>query len=113
MDGAVKKNRMPTIAGILDIVIGSLILSVLFLFGFDPTIIEPVEAGIFHFNLSLAFMIVPAITISALAIVGGIFAIQRRKWRWTLAGSIAAAIFPIPLGIAAIVLVVLSKNEFK
>jgi hypothetical protein len=48
-----------------------------------------------------------------LAIAGGIFAIQRKRWGWALAGSIAAAINPLPLGIVAIVLVILSKNEFS
>ena len=113
MDGAVKKTRMPKIAGILDIVVGSLILIVLLIFGVSPMIIAPVEAGIFHFDLSSLFMIVPALTIGLLAIIGGIFAIKRSKWRLALAGSIAAAINPTPLGIAAIVLVVLSKKEFK
>jgi len=113
MDGVMKKTRMPKVAGILDIVVGSLILSILFLFAIVPMIIEPVQAGIFHFNLSSSFIVVPAIIIAVLAIIGGIFAIQRRKWRGALAGSIAAAISPIPLGIAAIVLLILSKKEFK
>lgn len=114
MDGAIKKTRKPTVAGILDIIIGCLILGILFIFSIGPMIIEPVQAGLFPFNLSLSFFIVvPAIIIASLAIISGIFAIQRRKWRWALAGSIAAAIGPTPLGIAAIVLVALSKNEFK
>jgi hypothetical protein len=58
-------------------------------------------------------MVIPGLAIEALAIVGGIFAIQRRKWRWALTGSIAATIMPTPLGIAAIIFTVLSKNEFK
>ena len=113
MDGAVKKTWMPAVASILDILCAIFILSILFLFAIGEMIIEPVKAGTFHFDLSLLFMVMPAITIAALAIVGGIFAIQRRRWRWSLAGSIAAAMLPIPLGIAAIVLLVLSKNEFK
>src|SRR4030042_3351625 len=113
MDGAVKKIWMPTVGGIFDIAIGSLILSVLFLFVIGSIIIRLAESGIFDFNLSLLFMVMPAITIGTLAIVGGVFAIQRRKWGWALAGSIAAALVPILLGIVAIILLVLSKNEFK
>ena len=113
MDCPAKKTRKPTIAGILDIVMGSIILIILSIFAIVPLIIEPVQEGLFPFNLSLSYIIVPAIIIALLAIIGGIFAIQRRKWRWALAGSIAAAISPIPLGIAAIILLVLSKNEFK
>jgi len=113
MDCHVKKTRRPTVAGVLDIVMGSLILIILFIFAIGPMIIGPVQKGIFPFNLSLSYIIVPAIIIASLAIIGGIFAIQRRKWRWALAGSIAAAISPIPLGIAAIILLAVSKNEFK
>ncbi len=113
MDCPVKKTWKPTVAGILDIVMGSLILIILSIFAISPLIIAPVREGVFPLNLSLSYIIVPAIIIASLAIIGGISAIQRRKWRWALAGSIAAAISPIPLGIAAIILLVLSKKEFK
>ena len=113
MDAAVKKTWLPTVAGILDIVAGGLSLSVLLLFVIGPMIFMPLKAGVFPFNLCLLLMVIPGIAIEALAIVGGVFAIQRRKWGWALAGSIAAAIIPAPLGITAIVFIVLSKNEFK
>ena len=113
MDCPVKKTRRPTVAGILDIVMGSLILIILSIFAIGPMIIEPIQEGIFPFNLSLSYIVVPAIIIASLAIIGGIFAVQRKKWGWALAGSIAAAISPIPLGIAAIILLAVSKNEFK
>ena len=104
---------MPTVAGILGIVTGSIILSILFLFGIGPMIIETVKAEAFNFDLSLLFIVMPAIIISSLDIIGGTFAIRRRRWRWALAGSISSAIGPTPLGIAAIVLLILSRNEFK
>ena len=112
-DSNLKKTWKPIVAGIFDIVTGSIILSMLFLFGIGPMIAEPVGAGIFHFDLSLLFLIMPGIIISLLDIIGGISAVRRRRWKWALAGSIAAAIGPTPLGIAAIVLTILSKNEFK
>ena len=113
MDAAVKKTWMPTVAGILDIVAGGLSLSVLFLFAVGPMIIMPLNEGTFSLNWSLFLMVIPGLAIEALAIVGGVFAIQRRKWRWALAGSIAAFFPSWPLGIAAIVLTILSKNEFE
>jgi hypothetical protein len=108
-----KKTWMPTVAGILDIVAGGLSLSVLFLFAVGPMIIMPLNEGTFSLNWSLFLMVIPGLAIEALAIVGGVFAIQRRKWRWALAGSIAAFFPSWPLGIAAIVLTILSKNEFE
>jgi len=108
-----KKTWMPTVAGILDIVAGGLSLSVLFLFAVGPMIIMPLNEGTFSLNWSLFLMVIPGLAIEALAIVGGVFVIQRRKWRWALAGSIAAFFPSWPLGIAAIVLTILSKNEFE
>jgi len=55
------------------------------------------------------------------AIVGGVFALKRRRWRLALAGSICAIfsvvflpiLVNVPLAIAAIVLVVLGRGEFE
>jgi hypothetical protein len=51
--------------------------------------------------------------VGILAIVGGIYALQRKIWGLALAGSIAAFFPSWILGIAAIVLTALSKNEFE
>jgi hypothetical protein len=113
MVSAVKKTWRPIVAGVFNIVTGSIILSMLFLFGIGPMIAEPVGEGIFYFDSSLLFLTMPGMMLSVLDISGGIFALRRRRWRWALAGSITAAIGPTPLGILAIILVVLAKNEFK
>lgn len=115
-----KQTWMPVAAGILDIICGSATLFVSGLLGVIGTIgsavlnyfpvgIPPaVVAAIF---LALA---IPFTLLGILAIVGGIYALQRKKWGLALAGSIAA-FFPPKwiLGIAAIVLTVLSKEEFE
>ena len=51
--------------------------------------------------------------VSILAIVGGIYALRRKNWGMALTGSIAALVCMAPLGIAAIVLVALSKEDFE
>ncbi len=116
METAAKKTWKPIVAGILGIVAGGLSLTVLLLVFIGLTIFMPFTAGVFPFNISLLLLLIiaiPGIAIEALAVVGGVLAIQRRKWGWTLAGSIAATIISIPLGIAAIIFTVLSKNEFE
>lgn len=55
---------------------------------------------------------VPALIIALMALVGGVFAILRRKWALPLIGAIAATLSFILLGIPAIVLIALSKDEF-
>ncbi len=62
-----------------------------------------------------------AIATGIVAIVGGVFALKRKRWRLALAGSICAifslmfvpVLLNVPLAIAAIVLVVLGKGEFE
>lgn len=68
--------------------------------------------------VAAAFII--AIAAGILAIIGGVFALKRNRWRLALAGSICAifclsfipVLLNVPLAIAAIVLVVLGRGEF-
>ena len=57
----------------------------------------------------------PFIILGIVAIVGGIFALRKRKWGVALAGAILALLcwpFGTPLGIAAIVFVILGREQF-
>ena len=63
-------------------------------------------------GLLILFLLVPVLAILALEIAGGILSLQRKKWGWALAGSIVAILPFSFLGIAATILVALSKNEF-
>jgi hypothetical protein len=47
------------------------------------------------------------------AIVGGIAALNRRRWGLALAGSIAAVFGFFPVGIAAVVFTILAEPEFR
>ena len=104
---SMKKTRKPTVVGILDLLSGTvgLITSLVYLGKFS------VLSG----DAELMGILVLVAVISALAIAGGIFALIRRRWGLVLAGSIGASIASIiwPLGIAAIVFTVMSKNEFE
>ena len=62
----------------------------------------------------LSVIFAPLIIFGIIAIVGGIYALQRRVWGMALAGSIFALIGPwFILGILAIIFVALGKGEFK
>ncbi len=54
-----------------------------------------------------------SLIIALLALVGGIFILRRKKWTWSLTGAIAATLSFILLGIPAIILIALSKDEFS
>jgi len=51
--------------------------------------------------------------VGALGIVGGIFALKRKYWGWSLAGAIAGAMTMFPCGIPAVIFVTLGKGEFE
>jgi len=53
-----------------------------------------------------------SIVVGVLALAGGILAVRRKRWKWALAEAIAGALSLLPLGIAAIILVAISRDEF-
>lgn len=117
-----QKTWMPTTAGILDIISGSfgaLCGAVLLVLGtadgssvafYDVGMPQLAPAAILALFLTLA---IPLVVIGILAIVGGIYALRRKNWGLALAGSIAAFFPSWLLGIAAIILTALSKDEFE
>ncbi len=111
-----EKTWKPVVAGILSLGAGGLSLTGISLVLIGFIIVLAFADVVFPFNLPLLIVFViaiPGIVIEALAIVGGVFAIQRRRWGWALTGSIAAIIISTPLGIAAIIFSALSKDEFE
>jgi hypothetical protein len=108
------KTWMPTTAGILDIISGGfgLICSFMFIFmGGVMRFVPDVPAYLWPLFMAMAG---PFAIIGILAIIGGIYALQRKIWGLALAGSIAAFFLPSwLLGVAAIIFTALSKNEFE
>ncbi len=96
---------MPKVSGILDIVSGCIGLVIAFAFfqigsvPWETHSIYPAVAGLFAI-------------VGILAILGGICALGRQSWGLALAGSIATFLPFWPLGLTAIVLTAIAKNEF-
>ncbi len=115
-----EKTSKPTTAGILDIISGvfSFFWTISLFIGFAITSEAwTVPGGVgdipeFVPGIIMGWAII-SIIITAVNLVGGIYAIKRKQWGWALAGSILAIISFLPLGIAATVLVAQSKNEFE
>ena len=119
------KTWKPTTAGILNIVTGAfnvlgaigLIIAIVVMSGgaYVMHFLPPAEAPF------IAPMIIPILVIclvitiihAVFPIVGGVFALQRRKWGWALAGSIIAILGMFPLGVASTIFVSLAKEEFE
>lgn len=123
-----KKTPLPIIAGVLDIISGVITLFI-FLALIFVTIIVAVGTvdvtvwGYYYYDIpywALGFTLsvliifdVIALALSTITIIGGIFAILRKRWTFALIGSILCLFPVIFMGIAAITLTALSKDEFE
>jgi hypothetical protein len=116
---------MPTVAGILDIVvgvlslIGALFLGVGIIFlssaagwaGFTEADFAPMTIGavVGIIGVVTAYLV----AIGVLAVVGGIYALQRKRFGLALAGSIAAIFCSTIVGGVATVFLAMGKKEFS
>ena len=103
----------PLTAGILDIISGIWALCwvfVLALGGGITSIVSDVPQWVPTLLFGLA---IPFALLALLAVIGGIFALQRKSWGLALAGSISAFFCCFILGIVSIILVAISHHEFK
>jgi len=110
-----KKTSKPRIGGILAILSGVLGLlgTTSYSIGLGDIGSGFAKGDIPPFVPSIIFgMPIPSLIIAVLALVGGIFAIRRKNWVWSLIGSIAGTLSFLLLGIPAIILIALSKEEF-
>lgn len=110
----VKKTSKPKIGGILTIISGVLasLGAIDYAIGLgDVSGLGKGEIPPFVPSIILGVPVL-SIIIGILALIGGILAMQRKKWKWALAGSIAGTLSVLPLGIPAIILIALSKDEF-
>ena len=114
------KSWMPTAAGVLCIV--SAAIRLIAVLGLIVAIIATgnvlVFTGLgFWFPLNVIAVLwiitVPLAVTGVLALIGGIFALQRKRWGLALAGSIAAFLPFGILGLVATVFTSLSRHDFE
>jgi hypothetical protein len=122
-----EKPWMPVVAGILDIISGSVgVVMGLFMalhlhaaraiqgaqrFGGHAGALPAVPPAIFPgmgTGLGIALIV-----IGVLAIVGGIFSLRIKAWGLALAGAIGGVITGRLLGVLALIFVVLSRKDFQ
>jgi uncharacterized membrane protein HdeD (DUF308 family) len=104
-----KKTWLSTTAGVLDIIDGC--ISLLIVVGLMVAI-----AFVSDEPDTLAILVPIAVVFAVkamLAIVGGICALQRRNWGMALVGAIAACVPLSLLGIVALILTALSRDQFR
>ena len=115
-------SSYPVVAGVLSIVsgalgffasIGMILLSIVFWSSID---ISTNGFDEFPFHIFQAVYMVWGIillVLSILAVLGGIFALQRKYWGMALTGSIASVLTFFPTGVVAVIFVALGKQDFK
>jgi len=120
-----QKTWKPTTAGILSIISGAIsALSVIGLiiaitavetWKFVVDVIPPEDLPFVAplVTTILIILLILSVLEAVFPIVGGVFALQRRKWGWALAGSIIAILGVFPLGVASTVFVAMAKDEFE
>lgn len=108
------KTAKPVVAGALSIFAGACsLLGVLGIFIAIIVLSFPGSEELpINISLILWVIAIPLAVVGILAIIGGIFNLQRKSWNWALVGSIASIFPAFYLGIASVVLTALSKNEF-
>jgi hypothetical protein len=125
----INKTWKPTTGGILSIIAGvpaatgGIILALLAtgvaslgaIFWMIPGMENvPVLPGILGgLGIFLGLIAILPIAVGAVAIVGGVYALKRRRWGLALAGTICSLLTVAVLGIPALIFVVLGKDEFE
>lgn len=109
----------PRAGGILNIISGALALIwfIMLLIGITVTSgalgIPGIESVPSFVPVILWIIAIPTLVIGILALIGGIFALQRKKWGLVLAGSIVSIFSFFILGILAVIFIAQSKDEFE
>ncbi|MFC1894009.1 hypothetical protein ACFLYR_08360 [Chloroflexota bacterium] len=121
------KTWKPIVAGILNIVGGALRIlgSIAVLIGImffipvatsaDPGLVPDMAPWMIPGVLSSIWIIgvVFLLVVGIIPLIGGIYALQRKKWGLALAGSIVAMFGSSVMGILATIFIVMAKDEFE
>jgi len=111
-----------TVAGILDIVagvfgfVGAVPLLVLGLGGAAllTSVPDPDANRVAFLPLALFLpLAVLGFLAGLVAVVGGVSALNRRRWGLAVAGAIAAVFGFFPVGVAAVIFTILAESEFR
>jgi Ca2+/H+ antiporter len=117
----IKRTWKPVTAGILEIIEGSLSVLVFigliiayFIVADNITVLDLTNIPRAWVTPTvLISLAIPSLILGVLEIIGGIYALITRKWGLALTGAIATIISNLLLGIPAVILIALAKDEFK
>jgi len=106
-DAASKMSIKPVLGGLLSMISGLV----------GGVIVNPIVFFlVFNIDWSVEtalLLIIPSVTCGALAVVGGFFAIRRKRYRMALLGAMMAIPSLLFLGVPAFVFMATSRSEFR
>ncbi len=109
----VHRTGKPIVAAVFEIVFGSLFLLGTLGLLIAAAVVSPVGADIaFSLSALLVILAVVAAVFGGVMLAGGIFALQRRLWGLALAAAIVMVVVSTAFGIASVVLIAISRDEF-
>ena len=115
MQTTTKRTPLPLIAGILAIASGGFkLLSLIgLIIASFVVMVSPVSAIGMSPVTILLIITIPLAILGILAIIGGIYALQRKNFGLAVTGSITAFLPFSLLGLASIILISLARDEFE
>jgi hypothetical protein len=103
----------PVVAGILEIIAGGAALIIAFGLFIAGAVVGFITQMPLWLSTLIPMVAVPLIILGILDLTGGIYALLRKAWGMALAGAVASLLSSPLLGIVALVLVIISRKEFK
>jgi hypothetical protein len=103
----------PVIAGVLEIIAGGAALILAFGLFIAGALVGFVTQMPLWLSTLIPIVAVPLIIVGILDLIGGIYALLRKAWGLALAGAVVSLVSSPLLGIVALVLVIISRREFK
>ncbi len=107
------KTSLPTIAGVMNIIIGSINMLGVIGVGIAIAVVWSARYWVDWTALTVLWIVFAVLLVFSLpSIIAGIYAVQRKYWVIALLGSIASFLTWFIIGLIPLILIALSKDEF-
>ena len=107
-----KRTALPTIAGVINIIIGSINLLGVFGVGIAIVVISN-TAGVDVIVIPILWSVIAGLLVLGIpSLIGGIYSVQRKNWAIALIGSIASFLIWNIIGLIPLILIIISRDEF-
>jgi len=107
-----KRTALPTIAGVINIIIGSFNLLGVIGVGIAIAVIWS-QIWIDWTALTVLWIVFVLLLIFSLpSLIGGMYSLQRKNWAIALIGSIASFLIWNIIGLIPLILIIISRDEF-